>query len=452
MPQLNEEMTPEEISTITGYQQEEEKESFDSDDLLDQEDLIEENDPTQNPWVRFGFIGTFLFILLGLGGIVLFVLSSANFTRVKNTEDNSTQNLAVVQNTEELSQLKAELALRDQQLEESPPPQIQKIEPKPQKIVSQPRPLPVVRQQPDRPVVRPKPLPHKVTPQKQVDPQKRWQELSQIGSSKSNGKSQELPLVVNQPQVTPNQNLIASNQLIISDQSSLPPQKASAILEGGIAVPARQIGFQSLTVPIVLSEPLRDRRDKEAIPAGAVIIAEVKNNGSVMEITPQTISFEQDNQYYELNLNQGSMIVTGSQGPVIASIQTIGADGAGLSLSQMSQLAALTGALGNSVQDFSLIFSALGMGRRTYSRTNTVQLYTVPQGTEVVVRIVRNFPIDFPADDHNSEFTSPQAPVQTAYKPEEDNFEYEFEEQYQQELDFDRLKNSDQQQELDFDY
>ena len=445
---LNEQITPEEISNITGYQ--EEDELVDSGGLLDREDLIEEKDPSQNPLVRFGFIGTFVFLILGLLGLLLFVFSSSNSIQSKDPEVESSEEVEVFDDSQEMSKLKAELALRDQQIQKLPPPQQienRQEQSQPKKIVASPKPRP-------RPIPRPTPTKTIIPSQPlvKVDPQERWQELSKIGSSKSQGKAQDLPLVAPQPQPSIDQTLIASNQVIITDRPSLPPQKAIAVLEGGIAIPARTIGTQNLTVPIVLSEALRDRQDQEVIPAGAVIIAEAKNNGSVMEIRPQTLSFERDDKYYELSLAQGSMIVTGSQGPVIASIQTIGADGAGLSLSQMSQLAALTGALGNSVQDFSLIFSALGMGRRTYSRTNTVQLYTIPQGTEVVVRIVRNFPIDFPADDHNSEFTSPQAPVQTAYKPEEDNFEYEFEEQYQQELDFDRLKNSDQQQELDFDY
>jgi hypothetical protein len=214
---------------------------------------------------------------------------------------------------------------------------------------------------------------------------------------------------------------------------------------------------QNLTVPIVLSEPLRDRRDKEAIPAGAVIIAEINNNGSVMEIIPQTISFERDDEYYQLNLDQGSIIVTGSQGPVIASMKTIGADGEGLSLAQIGQLAALTGSLGDTARDFSLIFTALGMGRRTYSRTDTVQLYTVPQGTEVMVRIVRNLPFELPSQDGNSLFTNPKVPIQTSYQPslEEYNFDeqaYDFEQQYQEELDFEGVDNYYQQQELNFDY
>ena len=303
-------------------------------------------------------------------------------------------------------------------------------------------------------MVRPKPLAQK---EKKINPQKRWEELSQIGSSKSKGKAQELAPVLNsKPKATPHQNLIASNRVMVNNGASLPPQKAIAILEGGIASPARTINSQKLTVPIVLSEPLRDHRDKEAVPAGAIIIAEVNNKGSVMEIRPKTLTFEQGEQYYELNLDQGSIIVTGNQGPVIARTETVGEDGTGLSLAQIGQLAAATGSLAGveEARDVALVFNALGIGRRrTFSSNRGIQLYTVAQGTEVVVRIVRNLPFNFPAQTSgNSRFTTP---IQTSYQPSE---EYDFDQEYvdryqpQEKLNFEGVDKYYEQKELNFDY
>ena len=449
--QLNEEITPEEIANITGYQPPQEEE------LLDPEDFLEEEDLTQNPLVRGGFIGTFVFVIISLGVFVWWIFAATNSLRSK-VPDLEAEEVAVVEDSEELSHLKAELALRDQQLPESPPPQkqIEKIEPQPQKVVPKPKPklTPVVRQQSSQPIVRPKPLTQKTTTLKKVDPQKRWQELSQIGSFKSEDKAQPLPLQV-QPQVTAQQNLSAANNVMVSNETSLPPQKAIAILESGITLPTRTINSQKLTVPIVLSEPLRDRSDQQVVPVGAVIIAEVNSNGSVMEIIPKTLSYEQDDQYYELNLDQGSVIVTGNQGPIIAQTETVGENGEGLSLTQIGQLAALTGGLAGveEARDVALIFSALGMGRRNYSRTNTVQLYTVAQGTEVIVRIVKNLPFSLPSQKSRNSILA--TPMKTAYQPPKEEFDFEHDYgnsfQSEEELNFEGVESHYQQQELNFD-
>jgi hypothetical protein len=257
------------------------------------------------------------------------------------------------------------------------------------------------------------------------------------------GKAEEIPLVVNTPKPSLQRTLVASNQLMLKNDSSLPPQKAIAFLDGGIALPTRVRSAQKLTVPLVLSEALVDLRDREVVPAGATIIAEVTSNGTVVEFTPKTLSFEREEQYYELNLAQGSVLVTGEQGPIIAKIETVGQEGEGLSLAQIAQLTTAAGGLAGieGARDLSLIFNALGGGRRAnYSSNRGIQLYTVAEGTEVVVRIVRNLPFNLPRQ------TSSQSPVT------EFDFDQEDIDNYQQEKELDFENSNYYEDELDFEY
>lgn len=453
------ELTPSEISQITGFADEPEKEEealLDPDDLLPDES--EEQDLSQNGLVRGGLLAIFVLFWLGLGGFIWWLLAAAHQARI-NLPQLESEEVAEVQDSQELGQLKAELALRDQQLPESPPPakpreKVEphkpepktKIKPKPRSVV---RPQPVIRPQSLRPVVRPQP------PVPKVDPQKRWQELAQIGAAKSQGKVEELAPVVNSSQSSPSRTLLAANQLIVNQQSSLAPQKVLALVEGGIALPTRTRSSQKLTVPLVLSEPLVDRDDQEIVPAGAILITEVSSSDSVMEFRPKTLTFEREERYYELNLTQGSVIVTGNQGPIIARTETIGADGEGLSLTQIGQLTTAAASLAGieRASELSLIFNALGgRSRRSFSRNQGLKLYTVAAGTEVVVRIVRNIPFNLPsATGNNSRFN---LPPQTSSPPpvteSESDFDQEFVDNQEEEIDFENTDNYYEEQELDF--
>ena len=323
----------------------------------------------------------------------------ANATKQK--EDTELFGNEDIQDKREMDELKARLALSQQKPYTKPTRKqeaVKKPEPVVVKKVTPPaKSNPVSKNTPPQPIVRRQPIPSQktVVREVQVDPQKRWHELTQIGSYKSEGSAEELPLL--KPKLNSPSTLLASNNLMVNNGSSLPTQKVMATLEGGIALPIGVRTSEKLSVALVLLEPLLDRSDNEVVPVGAVIIADVSITGSVVQFTPKTLSFEWNEEYHEIPLSQGSVMITGNQGPIIARTETVGQDGGGLSVTQMGQLVTAAGGFVGieGARDLSLIFNALGGGNSRSGRLNQdIQLYTVREGTEVIIRIVRNLPLN----------------------------------------------------------
>ena len=416
--QTSDHLDDEDISQISGV------------DLQNWENLLT---PDEKFEIEESYAPTAMKKLLVIGGgvgisvLILFWLF-AGFTpsKVSNSEqppkETTNTELSEQKNDEQVARLQAELALKDQQLSQPSELTIKKQE-KETKLEIKPEPQPQLQKQvQSRPKPKPQPQPQKRVSRRQsqqrvkeVDPQKRWDELVEIGAYKSkeatnnnqvNSVNQQRDTIVssqrvtnNNPRSTLNSNrrgrvtpvVNRSESITLIDSNSIPRQNVSALIQGGLAVPANSRTSNQLKVPIVLSEPITDRSGKTLISSGATIVADVSLDGSIVNLTPQTIAFEKNGEYFELNLDD-SVIVTGDQGPIIANLQTLG-DNNSLSVDQISQIVGLTGVLGDDVRDLSVATSILSANNRNRNRRrNIVQLYTLAKNTSVTIRIVKNIP------------------------------------------------------------
>jgi hypothetical protein len=178
-------------------------------------------------------------------------------------------------------------------------------------------------------------------------------------------------------------------------------QKVRALVEGGIAVPAGlSVSGKAPLVSLVLSEPLLDSQGREIVPEGGRLLATVTLQGRILTLTPEQLAFEgAGGEYVEAGLDGSTVTITGSGGPLVAGVRTVGEDGGGLSASQLGQLAGALGGLADieGATEFSLILNALGGGNsRSYARSSVAQIYTLDDGTEAMVRIARPLSIALP--------------------------------------------------------
>ena len=397
---------------------------FDSELNQDFERYFTQHTFASHPLSKFALVsfGSAVVVVIVVIFYSLMQSSEPPYAQANRTKPQEKRELFEVEersNQREMDQLKARLALSQQKPYSQPNPQQEvgkktepAVTPKITPPLTQANPVAKVvpsRSHPSKPIVRspsisqPLRTPPAVVKQEQVDAQKRWHELAQIGSYQSNqGSAAEIPLV--KPKLNSPSQLVASPQLRVNNGLSLPTQKVVASLEGGIALPVRSSSADKLSVALVLLEPLLDRRADEAVPVGAVIIADVSIRGSVVQFTPQTLSFERKEEYYEIPLAQGSMIITGNQGPIIARSETVGQDGGGLSVTQMGQLVTAAGGLVGieGARDLALIFNALGGGNSTSGRLNQrIQVYSVSAGTEVIIRIVGHLALNLSPSTNN---------------------------------------------------
>ncbi len=429
------------ISQISGVDRDELERLLDSDEVFEPQTS---NSPTaiNKLLVVGGGVGIIVFLaFLLFGGFSQPKVAESTDTKDQETTTQITEQ----QNDEEMARLRAELALKDQKLSETsdltkkkldkePEPEI-KTDPKPQpqrQVQNRTQPKPRPRPQPQTTVQR-QPKPNRQTqPQRQVqrrqsvqkkdevDPEKRWDELADIGSYKAkegtsnnqrNSNQQRNSDTIafnnqrsttNNPRRTLQRQRVApvvnrSQSITQVDSNSIPRQNVAGVIKGGLAVPANSRSNNQLKVPIVISEAIKDNNGRTLIESGATIVSDISIDGSIVSFSPQTISFEKGGQYYELALDD-SIIITGQQGPIIAQLQTLGEKN-GLSIDQIGQLAGLSGVLGDDAKDLSVaisIFNSNNSSRRR-SRNNIVQLFTLPQNTPVQVRVVRNIP--FQMDD-----------------------------------------------------
>lgn len=226
---IDEEITPEEELQIAGYQPEQAA-------LIDQEFLIqregEQTEPqpeSENPLIRLAIAALLIGGIMGFGWMIWAIFFTAK--PIAKPVPTPTTPTAVATQRDEASRLKAELALRNQasQAEQppqlppkprqqptstapsptrqktapavrqsSPPPRIIREPALPPRIIKQPAPPPrIIRERvsvtpPQRPLVVP-PTP---TPQEQIDPFERWNQLATIGQQtieNNQGSSQDLP-------------------------------------------------------------------------------------------------------------------------------------------------------------------------------------------------------------------------------------------------------------------
>ncbi len=233
---IDEEITPEEELQIAGYQPEQAA-------LIDQEFLIqregEQTEPqpeSENPLIRLAIAALLIGGIMGFGWMIWAIFFTAK--PIAKPVPTPTTPTAVATQSDEASRLKAELALRNQasQAEQpqqlpskprqqptptapspirqkiapavrqsSPPPRIIREPALPPRIIKQPAPPPrIIRERvsvtpPQRPLVVP-PTP---TPQEQIDPFERWNQLATIGQQtieSSQGLSQDLPQSAELPQ------------------------------------------------------------------------------------------------------------------------------------------------------------------------------------------------------------------------------------------------------------
>ena len=419
------------ISQISGVDRDDLERLLDSDEVFEPQ---VSNSPTaiNKLLVVGGGVGIIVFLaFLLFGGF-----SPSKVAESNDTEEQTTTEITEQQNDEEMARLRAELALKDQKLNQTsdltikkPEKEVEdevKTEPKPQpqrqvqqKTQPKPRPQPqtTVQRQPQRQTKPQRRVQRRQSPKKQekIDSQKRWDELADIGSYKAkegtgnnqgnnnNQQRQQIAFNNNQPSTTNNPRNTLQRQRVAPvvnrsqsitqvDSDSIPRQNVAGVIKGGLAVPANSRSNSQLKVPIVISEPIKDNNGTILIESGATIVSDISIDGSIVNFSPQTISFEKGGQYYELALDD-SIIITGEQGPVIASLQTLGEKN-GLSIDQIGQLAGLSGVLGDDAKDLSVAISIFNNNNssRRRSRNQIVQLYTIPQNTAVKVRVVRNIP------------------------------------------------------------
>lgn len=227
---IDEEITPEEELQIAGYQPEQAA-------LVDREFLIqregEQTEPqlkSENPLIRFAIAALLIGGIMGFGWMMWAIFFTAK--PIAKPVPTPTTPTAVATQSDEASRLKAELALRNQasQAEQpqqlppkprqqptptapsptrqktasavrqsSPPPRIIREPALPPRIIKEPAPPPrIIRERvsvtpPQRPLVVSPPTP---TPQEQIDPFERWNQLATIGQQtieNNQGLSQDLP-------------------------------------------------------------------------------------------------------------------------------------------------------------------------------------------------------------------------------------------------------------------
>jgi hypothetical protein len=189
-------LSEEERAELSGYNNEEESESveklIDERYLLDSE--LEKRELAQNGLVRGVFVfGLMLIPLLILLGFYNLTKPKERYVSVKSeTPPSGEENLS----DDELSRLKAELALKDQKssleakpVTKEPVPTVNEIEPPPSHTVVRERPEPRAYRQPQPPPPRlatPTTSPIAVTPKitpKPVAPDRLWQQLASRGQS-----------------------------------------------------------------------------------------------------------------------------------------------------------------------------------------------------------------------------------------------------------------------------
>ncbi len=268
----------------------------------------------------------------------------------------------------------------------APPPR--RTSPRPTRKVRQttrrPAPKPVTHTQPQ--ATRPAPKP-KVRRKPEVDPHKRWEELANLGSFKA--KSGAAPIEEGYaPDLEDNQEgqLVASTDGVAGPFISI--QSVTATVQGGVAVAGRTRREKS-TVALKLEEPLLDAADNEIIPAGATIIAEVRFNNLVVTFVPATLAFEQEGQYQEIALPESGVVITGENGPLIAERREISED-EGTDWAALGQAASALGGLADldGATEISLLLNATNRGRGYRRVQRPIEIYSVADGTQVIVRVV----------------------------------------------------------------
>lgn len=285
---MDEEITPNEELQIAGYQPEQAA-------LIDQEFLIqregEQTEPqseSENPLIRLAIAALLIGGIMGFGWMIWAIFFTGK--PIAKPVPTPTTPTAVATQSDEASRLKAELALRNQasQAEQpqqlppkprqqptppapssptrqktapairqsSPPPRIIREPALPPRIIRQPTPPPrIIRERvsvtpPQRPLVVPPPTP---TPQEQIDPFERWNQLATIGQQtieNNQGLSQDLPQSVELPQ----REAIASRAIPAADTYTT----------SSPAIPVVQIG-RTIENDQLLRES--STSDSEAIPA-----------------------------------------------------------------------------------------------------------------------------------------------------------------------------------------
>jgi hypothetical protein len=281
---MDEEITPEEELQIAGYQPEQAA-------LIDQEFLIqregEQTEPqteSENPLIRFAIAALLIGGIMGFGWMIWAIFFTAK--PIAKPVPTPTTPTAVATQGDEASRLKAELALRNQasQAEQpqqlppprqqptptapsptrqktapgvrqsSPPPRVIREPALPPRIIKEPAPPPrIIRERvsvtpPQRPLVVPTP-----TPQEQIDPFERWNQLATIGQQtieNNQGLSQDLTQSTELPQ----REAIASRAIPAADTYTT----------SSPAIPVVQIGRTTENEQLLRES---STSDSEAIPA-----------------------------------------------------------------------------------------------------------------------------------------------------------------------------------------
>ncbi|MBR8831704.1 MAG: hypothetical protein N5P05_002704 [Chroococcopsis gigantea SAG 12.99] len=249
------------------------------------------------------------------------------------------------------------------------------------------------------------------------NPQKRWQDLVALGSFKPKGNTgnsrssgQLIPPVTETDQQTKvDETPIVSG--VPEHSQPVPVQKLKGRIEGGIAVPvnrtSRDDTAENLMVSIVLDSPIQDKDSRAIVPTGARLTATVKVNGPMISLVGRKLAFEIDGQYQETEIEADAIAISGGDGPLIADVKTVGADGGGLSANGWGQLATALGGIAgiDKATNLALVFNALGGYNSRPSRSEGIKIYTINEGTPVTVRLTRplNLPVPSPKQETTPE-------------------------------------------------
>ncbi len=271
--------------------------------------------------------------------------------------------------------------------------------------VSRREPTTPTREQP-RTASQPNRKPQQVRqrPKREVDPNKRWSELAQVGSFKAKGGAEPLELGTDYNDTAQQEEglLVASNEGIIIGPY-LETQSVYGQVIGGTAVAGRS-RREVNTVAILLTEPLTDTDGNIVVPEGATLIAEATFNSRVVSFTPLTLSFENEDGYQEVALQGNEITVTGQRGPVIATRREISED-EGFDWATMGQMATAVGGLADveGATELSILIGAANGNRTRRRPTRPIEMYLLEDGTEVMVRVLR--PIPVPIDNYTDSYT-----------------------------------------------
>lgn len=287
--------------------------------------------------------------------------------------------------------------------------------------VTQSRPVSTQQQRtvPVRNVSSPNPTPNpQRTQQETENPEKTWQELAVLGSfgAKGNAEPLELPPLNNAGNYRnpSEETLIASEEGIYTD-TLIEPQSIGGEIIGGLAVEGRSRGRRSRgggeQVAIQLTEAVLDE-EQVIVPEGAVIIAEAEFNGRIVKLYPISLSFDTEEGYQEIELDESAITVTGYEGPILAREKYIGGDqkvdwaGIGQTATAIGGLAGIDGGA-----ELSILLGAANGNRNQRRREQPTQIFVLEEGTPVMVRFIR--PTYLPVE-------TPRTNTETTYELEFD--------------------------------